>query len=105
MLPLQQGQLHQGRIIQPEQRRAQRACQRQVMRGRHQYVEQSDDVLHLAGVNQAGFFADLGRNVQSPQRFLQGQQASAFARQDHDLARRQAGLQLLGNPGGGLARL
>ena len=77
-----------------------------MLRG-HQYVEQGDDVLHLAAIDQGGFFTDLRRDVQGLQGVPQGQQTGAFARQGHDLAGLQAGLvvragNLSGDPRGGL---
>ena len=52
---------------------------------RNQHIKQRHDIEHLAAVNQFGFFADLGWNMQLAKLVLQGHQAGAFARQNHDV--------------------
>ena len=84
------------------------------MSGRHQHVQQGHQVLHLAAVDQIGFFTNLGRDVQLAQFKLQRQQTGALARQHHHIRglqatshsiRRLGAGQLLRNPVRRLARL
>ena len=102
--PLQQRDLHQARIVQAKQRRTQRPRQRQVVLRRHQHIKQRHQIKHFAAVDQIGFFANLGGDVQRPQFLLQWQQAGPLARQHHHLFGRQSGGNLPGNPRGGLTR-
>ena len=94
VLALQQGQLHQALVGQTEQRRAQRARQRQVVLRRHQHVEQRHHVQHFAAVDELGFLAHLRRNVQRAQLVLQRQQSGALAREDHHVLGAQSGADL-----------
>ena len=101
-LAAQHGQCHQGVIPQAEERRPERARQRQVVPGGHQGIEQRHDVLHLGGVEQVGFFGLHAGQVQGAQCVLHGGKPVALAGQHQHLVGRRARGDLRGHPGGGL---
>ena len=90
---LGQGDLHQILVRQVPQGRAQRLRQRQVMRWRHQHVQQRHDVTHLGGFRQVAFFRLLCGDTQLPQGVPHHRQAVAAARQHHHFVRLQAMLR------------
>ena len=97
-----QGELHQLLVRDAEQRRLQRTSQRQVVRRRHQGVQQGGDVLHFGGLAEVGLFRLLGRNVQRPQLLLHHGQPVSPPGKHHDLAGQDPLRDLLRDPGGGL---
>ena len=73
---------------------------------RHQHIEQGHHVQHFAAVNELGFFANLGGDVQLAQLGLQGHQPGPFARQHHHVSGFQLGVvKVLRDPVRGLAGL
>ena len=91
---MQQRKLNQSIVTDPKERRFKRSGQRQVMRGRHQRIQQRHHVLHLGGISQLGLFGLLAGNAQRLQGFLHLRQARPAPRQDHDVFGFFAGLNL-----------
>ena len=104
-LAAQHRQAGEQRVGCAEQRRLEGARQRQVVRGRDQYVEQGHHVLHLGRFAEVGLFRLHAGNVQRAQRLLHAGQAVALARQHHDFVRRHAHGDARGHPLRGLGAL